>query len=44
MRLINCRTLELEEFIGSSVPGYAILSHTCKVPMYELCVMETLIS
>ncbi|EMD93874.1 hypothetical protein COCC4DRAFT_164276, partial [Bipolaris maydis ATCC 48331] len=28
MRLINCSTLELEEFFGSKVPPYAILSHT----------------
>ncbi|KAI0441497.1 HET-domain-containing protein, partial [Xylaria telfairii] len=28
MRLINTRSLEFEEFIGRSVPKYAILSHT----------------
>ena len=28
MRLINTRTLEFEEFIGSQIPPYAILSHT----------------
>lgn len=28
MRLINCTTLELEEFFGSNIPPYAILSHT----------------
>ena len=28
MRLINTRTLELEEFIGHHIPRYAILSHT----------------
>ncbi|KAI1141850.1 HET-domain-containing protein [Hypoxylon sp. FL0543] len=28
MRLINTQTLELEEYIGDQVPGYAILSHT----------------
>jgi hypothetical protein len=28
MRLINCTTLQLEEFFGSNVPPYAILSHT----------------
>ncbi|KAF4880426.1 Vegetative incompatibility protein HET-E-1 [Colletotrichum siamense] len=28
MRLINARTLELEEFFGEGVPKYAILSHT----------------
>lgn len=28
MRLINVSTLEIEEFYGSSVPEYAILSHT----------------
>ena len=28
MRLINARTYELEEFLESSVPPYAILSHT----------------
>lgn len=28
MRLINCSTLQLKEFIGSNVPEYAILSHT----------------
>lgn len=28
MRLINCDTLELEEFFGSNIPPYAILSHT----------------
>ncbi|KAF2786559.1 HET-domain-containing protein [Melanomma pulvis-pyrius CBS 109.77] len=28
MRLINCSTLELEEFFGSQIPPYSILSHT----------------
>ena len=28
MRLINCSTLQLEEFVGRRVPRYAILSHT----------------
>ncbi|KAI1777281.1 heterokaryon incompatibility protein-domain-containing protein [Hypoxylon cercidicola] len=28
MRLINCRELRLEEFIGQNIPDYAILSHT----------------
>jgi hypothetical protein len=28
MRLLDSRTLELEEFIGSDIPPYAILSHT----------------
>ncbi|KAI9639959.1 hypothetical protein NHQ30_011689 [Ciborinia camelliae] len=28
MRLINAKTLDLEEFYGNSIPGYAILSHT----------------
>jgi hypothetical protein len=28
MRLINCSTLRLEEFIGTEIPRYAILSHT----------------
>lgn len=28
VRLINCQTMELEEFIGNIVPTYAILSHT----------------
>lgn len=28
MRLINCSTLQLEEFLGSHIPPYAILSHT----------------
>lgn len=28
MRLINTKTLELEEFYGTSIPSYAILSHT----------------
>jgi len=28
MRLINTRTLKLEEFIGQQIPQYAILSHT----------------
>jgi hypothetical protein len=28
MRLINCSTLQLEEFFGDNVPRYAILSHT----------------
>ena len=28
MRLINCVTLQLEEFIGEKIPQYAILSHT----------------
>ncbi|KAE9379502.1 HET-domain-containing protein, partial [Stipitochalara longipes BDJ] len=28
MWLVNCNTLKLENFIGSKVPAYAILSHT----------------
>jgi len=28
MRLINCSTLKLEEFFGTNIPDYAILSHT----------------
>jgi hypothetical protein len=28
MRLINVRTLKLEEFFGDNIPQYAILSHT----------------
>lgn len=28
MRLINVRTMELCEFFGAEIPGYAILSHT----------------
>jgi hypothetical protein len=28
MRLLNVKTLSLEEFIGSNTPPYAILSHT----------------
>ncbi|OAQ99080.1 hypothetical protein LLEC1_07357 [Akanthomyces lecanii] len=28
MRLINANTLDIEEFFGDDVPGYAILSHT----------------
>ncbi|GAW14622.1 hypothetical protein ANO14919_040250 [Xylariales sp. No.14919] len=28
MRLINTRSLDLEEFVGSAIPKYAILSHT----------------
>ena len=28
MRLINCSTLQLEEFFGTNIPEYAILSHT----------------
>jgi hypothetical protein len=28
MRLINCSTLQLEEFFGKNIPQYAILSHT----------------
>lgn len=28
MHLINCSTRQLEEFIGSNIPRYAILSHT----------------
>ncbi|KAI4909904.1 uncharacterized protein J4E92_010520 [Alternaria infectoria] len=28
MRLINCSTLQLEEFFGANIPRYAILSHT----------------
>ncbi|RYP69917.1 hypothetical protein DL771_005810 [Monosporascus sp. 5C6A] len=27
MRLLNCRTKKLEEFIGAAIPPYAILSH-----------------
>ncbi|KAI0530358.1 heterokaryon incompatibility protein-domain-containing protein [Xylaria digitata] len=28
MRLIHCRTLQLQEFLGTQTPSYAILSHT----------------
>ncbi|KAK5654054.1 hypothetical protein OQA88_7732 [Cercophora sp. LCS_1] len=28
MRLINCRTLDVEEFVDDKIPQYAILSHT----------------
>lgn len=28
MHLINVKTLDLERFVGSAVPPYAILSHT----------------
>lgn len=28
MRFINTTTLKLEEFFGSDIPEYAILSHT----------------
>src|ERR1700712_2857061 len=28
MRLINCSTLQLEEFLGKNIPPYSILSHT----------------
>ena len=28
MRLLDTTSLELEEFVGDSVPRYAILSHT----------------
>jgi hypothetical protein len=28
MRLINCKTLELEQFFNPDIPDYAILSHT----------------
>jgi len=31
MRLINAKTLQLEEFMGASSPPYAILSHTWEV-------------
>ena len=31
MRLINAKTYELEEFLDSSTPPYAILSHTWEV-------------
>jgi hypothetical protein len=27
MRLINCSSLQLEEFIGTNIPEYVILSH-----------------
>jgi hypothetical protein len=30
MRLINVKTLELEKFLDSNLPPYAILSHTWK--------------
>lgn len=36
MRLINTETLELEEFIGSRPPSYAILSHTWKTEEVSL--------
>ena len=28
MRLVNVKTLELEDFLGQDVPPYAVLSHT----------------
>jgi hypothetical protein len=28
MRLINCSTYQLDEFFGSDIPPYAMLSHT----------------
>lgn len=28
MRLISCSTYQLDEFFGSDIPPYAILSHT----------------
>lgn len=28
MRLLDCKTLQLEEFYDSEIPAYAILSHT----------------
>ncbi|KAH7370391.1 heterokaryon incompatibility protein-domain-containing protein [Rhexocercosporidium sp. MPI-PUGE-AT-0058] len=39
MRLINTTTLKLEEFFGSNIPEYAILSHTWEeeeVPFQEI--------
>lgn len=38
MRLINCETLQFEEFIGKNIPPYAILSHTWEI--YEISYKE----
>jgi hypothetical protein len=36
MRLINTKTLQLEEFFGDQIPEYAILSHTWGTPKDEV--------
>lgn len=38
MRLINCATLQFEEFIGKNIPPYWILSHTWET--YEISYKE----
>jgi hypothetical protein len=40
MRLINTATLELQEFLGSMIPSYAILSHTWGDEEVELHEMQ----
>ncbi|KAI0450966.1 HET-domain-containing protein [Xylaria acuta] len=42
MRLINTHTLELEEFYGTEIPKYAILSHTWLLGREEVTFQEWL--
>ncbi|KAF2256582.1 hypothetical protein BU26DRAFT_513392 [Trematosphaeria pertusa] len=45
MRLINCVTLQFEEFIGKQIPPYAILSHTWEaheISFNDYCGVEEL--
>ncbi|KAF2690724.1 HET-domain-containing protein [Lentithecium fluviatile CBS 122367] len=45
MRLINCTTLEFEEFVGKQRPPYAILSHTWEtheISFNDYCGVEEL--
>lgn len=37
MYLVNVETYKLEEFIGDTIPPYAILSHTWGADADELC-------
>lgn len=39
MRLLNCKNLKFEEYFGSSIPAYAILSYTW-VPGQEISFCE----
>ena len=44
MRLINVATLQLEEFMGTQIPPYTILSHTWgleEVTLQELPNLQT---
>jgi hypothetical protein len=40
MRLINTKTLQLEESFGDQIPDYAILSHTWVAPKDEVTFLD----